>query len=58
MANKDHTYYKNKIKEQGRSQKWVAEQLGLSREAFCYRMNGHTILKENEKEELDKILGL
>lgn len=51
-------YFKDLIKSQGRTQKWVAEQMGLSRPNLSMKLNmiGSAKLNEREKQLLEEIL--
>jgi hypothetical protein len=55
---KSNDYYKRKIKQQGRTQKWVAQKIGMSPELLSMKLNEKVTLTKYEKQMLDKILGL
>lgn len=56
---KNGAYYRQKIKDQGRTVKWCAEQLGLSGPALSMKLReAGTKLRKWEKKGLDSILGL
>lgn len=60
MEEKGPKYYKSKIESQGRTQVWVANEMGISKELLCMKLNqtGKARLRDYEKQQLDKILGL
>jgi len=57
---KNGAFYKSKIKEQGRTIAWVAEQMGYTRPWMSRKLNElkGVELTDVEKEKLNEILGL
>ena len=50
------TLLKEKVKESGYRNTWIAEQLGISAAAWNYKLNGHRGLKVEEVNTLCKLL--
>lgn len=46
------------IHEQGRTSKWVSEQMGLSQSQFSQRLAGLIRIKKHEVDQLKKILNV
>jgi len=54
----DMTIAQRAIREQGRKQSWIAEQLGISRSALSLKLRGRRRFDPDELKELARILGL
>lgn len=50
------TLLKERIKESGYRNAWIAEQLGISRSAWYYKINGQRKLTVGEVNQLCKLL--
>lgn len=50
------TLLKEKVKESGYRPGWIAEQLGITRSAWSYKINGQRSFSAEEVEHLCKLL--
>ena len=50
------TLLKEKVKESGYRPAWIAEQLGITRSAWSYKLNGQRSFKTEEIKMLCKLL--
>lgn len=50
--------FKGKITEKGKTQKWLAEKMGISENTMSQKANGRTAFTVPEINEIGKLLGL
>ncbi len=58
MENQTNFIIKEEIKKQGRTAKWIGEQLGISETAISLRLKGKTNFKYEEISKIKELLNL
>jgi ribosome-binding protein aMBF1 (putative translation factor) len=54
----NHEFIKSKLKEEGRSQVWVAEQTGINKTVLTRILNGQTKATLNNANKIAKLLNI